>query len=66
VKHISEARIEEETEVKRRRGKRRKQLLDDLKKMTGYWKFKEEALYSILWRIRLGRGYGPAVRQTTE
>jgi hypothetical protein len=27
---------------------------------------KEEALDRTLWRSRLGRGYGPVVRQTTE
>jgi len=27
---------------------------------------KEEALYRTLWRIRLGRGYGPGARQTAE
>jgi len=31
-------------EVKGRRGRRRKKLLDDLKEKKGYWKFKEEAL----------------------
>jgi hypothetical protein len=47
------------------RGRRRKQLLDDLKEKRGYWKLKEEALDRTLWRSRFGRGNGPVVRQTT-
>ena len=38
----------------------------DVKKTTGYWKFKEETLDRTVWRIRFGRGYGPVVRQITE
>jgi hypothetical protein len=49
-----------------RRGRRRKQLLDDLKEKKIYWKLKEEALDRILWRTRFGRGYGPVLRQTKE
>jgi hypothetical protein len=52
--------------MKGRRGKRRKQLLDDLKEKRRYWKLKEEALDHILWRTHCGRGYRPIVRQTTE
>jgi hypothetical protein len=47
-----------------RRGRRRKQLLDDLKEKKRYWKLKEEALYRTGCRTRFGRGYGPVVRQT--
>jgi len=36
-----------------RRGRRRKQLLDDPKERRGYWKLKEEALDRTLWRTRL-------------
>ena len=49
-----------------RRGRIRKQILGDVKKTTGYWKFKEETLDRTVWRIRFGRGYGPVVRQITE
>jgi hypothetical protein len=45
-----------------RRGRRRKQLLDDVKEKRGYWKLEEKALGRTLWRTRFGRGY----RQTTE
>jgi len=33
-----------------RRGRRRKQTLDDHKGKRGYWKLKEEALALTLWR----------------
>jgi hypothetical protein len=49
-----------------RRGRRRKQLLDDLKEKRSYWKLKEEATDRTQWSTRFGRGYGPVVRQTTE
>jgi hypothetical protein len=42
-----------------RRGKRSKQLPDDLKARRGYWKLKLEALDRTGWRIRFGRGNGP-------
>ena len=48
-----------------RRGRRRKQLLDDLKEKRGYWKWKEEALDRTLWRSLVGRVYGLVVRQKT-
>jgi hypothetical protein len=49
-----------------RRGRRRKQLLDDLKEKRRYCKLKEEALDRTLWRTRFGTGYGPAVRQRNK
>jgi hypothetical protein len=49
----------------RRRGRRRKQLLDHLKEARRYWKLKKEAKDRILWRTQFGRGYGPVARQTT-
>jgi len=52
--------------VARRRGRRRKKLLDDLKDRRGYYHLKEEALDSTVWRNRFGRGFGPVVRQNTE
>jgi len=32
----------------------RKEVLDDLRETTGYWKLKEEALDRTLWRTRFG------------
>jgi hypothetical protein len=66
LKHVVEGKIEGRLEVTGRRGRRRKQLLDDLKEKRGYWKLKEEALDRTRWRTRFVRGYGPVVRQTTE
>jgi hypothetical protein len=50
----------------RRRGRRGKKLLDDLKERRGYSHLKEEALDRTIWRNRFGRGVGPVVRQDTE
>jgi hypothetical protein len=36
LKHVSEGKIEERIEVRGRRGRRRKQLMDDLKEKKGY------------------------------
>jgi hypothetical protein len=46
----------------RRWGKRRKQLLDDMKKIRRYWKLKEETFYRILRRSSFRRCNGPVVR----
>ena len=53
-------------EVTRRRGRRRKKLLDDLKDRRGYSHLKEEALNRTMWWNGFGRGFGPVVRQNTE
>jgi hypothetical protein len=66
LQHVIEGNIEETIEVTGRRGRKCKQLLDDLKEMGGYLRLKEEALDRTLWRTRFGSGYGPVVRQTTE
>jgi len=53
-------------EVKGRRGRRRKLILEDLKETTGYWNLKKKLLDRILWRTGFGRGYKPIFRQTAE
>ena len=53
-------------EVTGRQGRRRRKLLDDLKKMRGYPHLKEEALDRTMLRARFGRGFEPVVRQTTK
>jgi len=53
-------------EVVRRRGRRCKKLLDELKDMRGYCHLKEEALDRTVWRHRFGGGFGPVVRQNIE
>jgi hypothetical protein len=52
--------------VNGRRGRRRKQLPDDLTETRGYRKLKQDALDRTLWKTRFGRGTGHVVRQTTE
>jgi hypothetical protein len=66
LKHVIEGKLEGGIEMTGKRGRRRKQLLDDLKEKRRYWKLKEEALDRTQLRTRFGRGYGPVVRQTTE
>jgi hypothetical protein len=50
LKDVIERKIRRRTDLTGRRGKRCKQLLDDLKENRGYWKLKEEALDRALWR----------------
>jgi hypothetical protein len=66
LKHVIEGMIEERIDVMGKLGRRRKQLLGDLKKTRGYCKLKEEALDRTFWRNPFGRGYGPLVEQTKE
>jgi hypothetical protein len=66
LKQVIEEKIKGEMEVTRRRGRRRKKLLDDLKDRRGYSHLKQEALDRTMWRNRFGRGFGPDVRQNTE
>ena len=66
LKHLIEGSIEGRTEVTGRRGRRGKQLPDDLKENRGYWKLKVEVPDRNVWKTRFGRGCGPVVRQTKE
>ena len=66
LQHVTAAKIEGRIEVAGRRGRRSKQLLDDLEKKRGCWELKEEALDRTLWRTGFGIGYRPVVRQTTD
>jgi hypothetical protein len=49
-----------------RRVRRRRKLLDDLKKRRGYLHLKEEILDRTMWRARFGRGFGPVARQAAK
>jgi len=60
-----EEKIKGGIEVTGRRGRRGRKLLDDLKERRGYSHLKEEALDRTMLRARIGRGFGPVVRQTT-
>ena len=66
LKQVIEGKIKGEMDVTRRRGRRRRKLLDELKDRRGYSHLKDEALDRTIWRNRFGRGFGPVVRQTTE
>jgi hypothetical protein len=66
LKHVIKGEVEGRIEVVRRRGRRRKQLMVDLRERRGCWKLKEEALDRTAWRTRFGRGYRPVVRQNGE
>ena len=61
LQQVIEGKRKGQIEVTRRRGRRRKKLLDDLKDRRGYCQLKEEALYRTMWRNCFGRGFGPGV-----
>jgi hypothetical protein len=63
LKHLIEGKIEG-VYVTGRRGRRRKQLLDDVKEKREHCKFKDEALDHTAGGTRFVRGYGH-VKQTT-
>jgi hypothetical protein len=48
-----------------RQGRRRRKLLDDLKKRREYSHLKEESLVCTMWRAGLLRDLGLVVRQAT-
>ena len=50
LKQVIEGRIKGEMEVTRRRGRRRRKLLNDLKDRRGYSHLKEEVIDRIMWR----------------
>jgi len=61
---VIEGDIEGWIEVTGRGGRRRKQLLEDLKETRSYGKQEEAALYRTVWKGRFGRDCGPVIRQT--
>jgi hypothetical protein len=66
LRQVIEGNIKGGIEVTGRRGRRRRELLNDLKERRGYFHLKEEALDRPRWRARFGRGLVPVVRQTTK
>jgi hypothetical protein len=66
LKHVIEGKIEGTIDMTGRWGRRRKELLYDLKEKRGYWKWKEVTLDHTLWRTCFGRGYGPVIREKTK
>jgi hypothetical protein len=65
-KLVIEGKIKVGIEVTGRRGRRRRNQLDDLKERRGYSHLKEEALDRTMWRAGFGRGFGTVVRQTAK
>ena len=63
---VIEGKIKGGIEMRGRRGRRRRKLLDDLKERRGYCHLKEEAVDRTVWRAGFGRGFGHVVRQTAE
>jgi hypothetical protein len=61
LQQVLEGKIKGHIEVTRRRQRRRKKLLDDLKGRRGYCQLKEETLDRTMWRNRFGRGFGPVI-----
>ena len=66
LKHVLAGRVEGRLEVMGRRGRRRKQLLDDFKIRKGCWKLKKVVVDRTVWKIGFPRGCGPCVRQAEE
>ena len=66
LKQVIEGKIKGEMEVTRRKGRRRKKILDEPKDRRGYSHLNEEGLDRTIWRNRFGGGFGPFVRQNTE
>jgi len=64
LRHVVEGKIEGRVELAGRRGRRRKQLLEDLKQNRGHSKLKVETLDHTLWSTGFGRGCGPVERRT--
>jgi hypothetical protein len=65
LKHVTEekkGRIDE----KGRRGRKNKQIPDDLNESKRYWKSKVEVLDRTVWKICFERGYGSDIRQTHD
>ena len=61
LQQVIEGKIKGQIEVTKRRRRKRKKLLDDLKDRRGYCQLKEEALDRTMWRNRFRRGFGPVV-----
>jgi hypothetical protein len=58
IRQVIQGKIKGEMEVTRRKGRRRKKFLDDLREGRGYSYLKEEALNRTMWRNRFGGGIG--------
>jgi hypothetical protein len=66
LQQVIVGKIKGEIEVTGRGGRRRGNLLDDLKERRGYCHLKEEDLDRTVWRAGFGRSFGLVVLQTTK
>jgi hypothetical protein len=68
LQQVIQGKIKERMEVTRRRGRRRRELLDHLKERTGYSHLKGKGLDvdCKMWTARFGRAFGPVLRQITK
>ena len=66
LKDVIEGKLEGRVKETERRGRRCKQLLDDLNEKRGYYKLKDWPLECTLWGTWFGRAYGSVVRQRNE
>ena len=62
LKHVTVGKIGGMRQMTGRRGRRRRQLLDDVKETSAYWILKEEVLDRILRKTGFGRSQGTVVR----
>jgi hypothetical protein len=62
LQRVIEGKIKGVIELRGRRGRRHRKLLDDLKERRGYC----HLLDRTMWRARFGRGFGPVVGQTAK
>jgi len=60
LEHVIEGKIE----GMRRRGRRCKQLVEDLQETKRYWNLKKKAADCTHWRTHFGRVYAPLIRET--
>jgi hypothetical protein len=66
LKQAIEGRINGEMKLTRRRRRRSKKVLDDLKDSTGYSHLKEETVDRTMWRNRFRGDFGPVIKQNIE
>jgi hypothetical protein len=66
LRQVIERKIKGGIYVTRKRGRRLRKLLDDLKGRRGSSHLKEGAIDRTMWTACVGRGFGPVVSQTTK
>lgn len=64
--HVTTLLTERKCSLAARRGRRFRQLPDDLNETKEYWILKEEAIVRSLWINHFGKGNGPVVTENME